>query len=527
MFPIHASSNTNQTGGPSGRTGRRHGILRWLAPALPALLALSLVLALAGLPRRAGARTIPNDPLFPSEPQLTEIRAPEAWDITRGSASVKVAIVGSGISTTTLPSSASLELQGQVASGYNAITPGGSTEDDFGWGTTTAGFIGAVTNNGTGVAGTAWYVTMIPVKACDSGDYCTPSRVADGINWAVNNGAQIIQVSTTFRGLPIDPLVDAAVSNAINKGVLVVSAAGDDPSHVDYPATLPGVIAVGATTGYSIAYFSGRGPELKIVTDGAGLEGITNWGCCLSNTGTEFAAAQVSGALVLLLAAGVPASQAPNDLYRGAQDRGPAGWDSTYGWGQLDICGALSAAGIACPAGSATATPVPVTSVPPTATPVPPTATPVPPTATPVPATATPVPATATQVPATATPTRTLTPTNTPLPPTATPTRTNTPSPPTATPTPVSTACLVPFIMSRSDTNPSGGGQVTFSWSPEAGATQYTVRRQQNNGSWSTRQVSGATSYVGNDSRSDPLWAVYASAGSCTPIPGPAVQFDP
>lgn len=135
----------------------------------------------------------------------------------------------------------------------------------------------------------------------------------------------------------------------------------------------------------------------------------------------------------------------------------------------------------------------------------------------------------------TVTPTPTPTgPTSTPAPPTDTPTPTNTPTPtktptptPTRTPTLPSLACAAPTIVSQSDTNPSGGGTVSFTWSPVVGASQYRVQRQRSDGTWSTRQTSSATSFTGSDSSSDPLWRVYVSAGTCTPIPGPATVFDP
>src|SRR3989337_440664 len=71
------------------------------------------------------AETIPNDSLYPSQWALPVIRAPEAWDITRGSASIKVAIVDTGIASN--PGGTG-EFSGQLGAGYNAITPGGSTE---------------------------------------------------------------------------------------------------------------------------------------------------------------------------------------------------------------------------------------------------------------------------------------------------------------------------------------------------------------------------------------------------------------
>ena len=382
-------------------------LIQRLTLTLAVALVLSGLLVVLAFRPEASAQITPNDPRFPEQWAPRKIRAPDAWDITRGNASIKVAEVGTGIATKNPVTGVAIaDLQNQVAPGYNAITPGGSTEDDYatwGLGTSVAGIMGARTNNSLDMAGTSWNITMLPVKVCNSTGGCLPADIAEGINWATNNGAQIINVTPELAPTASTPELDAAVANAVSKGVLVVAAAGLS-DRVGRPGLLPGVIAVGATDSNDlVASFSGGGPQLDIVAPGVSVLTLVKPGCCMSVTGSELAAAHVSSALALLLAAGVPASQAPNYLFQGAKDLGPAGWDSDYGWGRLDACGALTAAGIACPLVAA-----------PTATPTR-TPTPVPPTATPT--------RTPTAVPPTATPTRTPT----PVPPTATPTRTPTP----------------------------------------------------------------------------------------------------
>jgi subtilase family protein len=394
----------------------------WLLLGLATMVAATLAPLM--LRSSAGAATTPNDPQFPSQWALTKVRAPQAWDITQGNASIKVAVVGTGVVSTLT------DLQGQLGAGYNAISPGGSTQDDFGTygdGTATAGIIGAATNNGTDIAGVSWHVTMLPVKVCDLTGNCPNAAIAAGINWAVSNGAQIINVGPALNPTSATTDINSAVANAVSRGVLVVASAGNYAGYVGYPANLPGVIAVGATDSTdTVASFSGRGAQLALVAPGVMVLSLARQGCCISFTGSEFAAAHVSGALGLLLAAGVPASTAKTAVLQGALDLGTVGWDSTYGYGRLDICNALVKAGKVCPATPATAT---ATAVPATATA----------TRTPTPAMAT---ATPTPVPATATPTRVpSTATSTSVPPTATWTPTPQPtsqlgaSTPTATPT--------------------------------------------------------------------------------------------
>ncbi len=364
------------------------------------LMSATALVVLLLVPRSgAGGQTIPNDPKFSSQWSLPKVGAPQAWDRTQGSAAVKVAVVGTGV-TSNLP-----DLQGQLGPAYNAISPGGTTQDDFGTygdGTAAAGVIGAVTNNGVDMAGVAWRVTLLPVKVCDLTGNCPNAALANGINWAVTNGAQIVNIGVALNPTASSSDVTAAVSNALARGVLVVASAGNYAGYVGYPANLSGVIAVGSTDATdTVASFSGRGSQLSLVAPGVSVMSLARQGCCISFTGSEFAAAHVSGSLALLLGAGVPASQAASALYRGAKDLGAVGRDVTYGWGRLDVCGALAAAGIACPVAGSSPPPTPV-----------PTNTPIPTATKPVVATATGT-ATATQ-PAAATATRTATATHIP-----------------------------------------------------------------------------------------------------------------
>ncbi len=98
---------------------------------------------------------------------------------------------------------------------------------------------------------------------------------------------------------------------------------------------------------------------------------------------------------------------------------------------------------------------------------------------------------------------------------------------PTPTPTPTPISCAAPTITSHSDTRPTGGGTVSFTWSSVSGAANYRVQRQNSSGSWSTRTTTSSTNFTGSDASNDPNWRVFVYSGSCTPIPGPATIFDP
>lgn len=299
---------------------------------------LTVLTTINNRPTAPKAQTVVNDPQYPNQWNLTKISMPAAWDLAKGKSSVKIAVIDTGILSTVSP-----DFSGQVGAGYNFYTPGGTTLDQYGSygvGTLTASLIGAKPNNLTDMAGIDWDVTMLPLNVCPPAGDCSVNLLDDAINWAVANGAQIIHVSLAYSSST--PETDAAVANALNQGVIVVAAAGNVATRIGYPANIPGVIAVGATDANdAIASFSGQGPNLDLVAPGQSVWVMVRGGCCLGRSGTELAAAQVSGVLGLLLGAGVPADKTQNCLLNSTVDLGTAGFDNIFGRGRLNADRAL------------------------------------------------------------------------------------------------------------------------------------------------------------------------------------------
>ena len=376
---------------------------------LLALAAVGVVAVTAAIvARTAFASTVPNDPRYPEQWSMTRIRANEAWDVTHGSMTIKVALLDTGVGYSATPA----DLVGNIGPAYNTFTGGNTAQDDYGTygsGTSAAGIIGARTNNTLDVAGTSWNVTILPVKVCNFSGMCPHTNIASGVSWAVGQGAHIIHISPALSTTTTQ--LDQAVASAISAGRLVVSPSAEPAIGVGYPGSLPGVIAVGSSTSSdTVATFSGGGGALDLVAPGQSVLTLVSGGCCVVRSGSNYAAAHVTGALALMLAAGVPASQAPGHLFNSAVNIGPGGWDSASGWGRLDVCGALNRAGRVCPTGGTGPSPTPTR----TNTPAAPTSTPT---------------RTNTPLVPTNTPTRTPTRTNTPAVATSTPTRTPTNSP--------------------------------------------------------------------------------------------------
>ncbi|MBI2355828.1 MAG: peptidase S8 [Candidatus Doudnabacteria bacterium] len=175
-----------------------------------------------------------NDPLFTLDElqedrqwYLPKIKIPQAWEFGQGSGTTTVAIIDTGIHAT------HLELNdGRIAEGYNTVTnqviPAQTNSDDNGHGTAVAGIIGAISDNGKGIAGVNKNVKIMPIKALSSDGTGSISAVASGIVWAADHGAHIINLSLGGPGFGADQTLNNAITYAFNKGVLIVSAAGND-----------------------------------------------------------------------------------------------------------------------------------------------------------------------------------------------------------------------------------------------------------------------------------------------------------
>lgn len=270
---------------------------------------------------------------------IDRIDADLAWPISRA-AGVRVAIVDTGIDVT------HPDLAGNIAGGYSAVDYTTSYRDDNGHGTHVAGTVGAI-DNLTGVIGAAPRSSLLGVKVLDSAGSGWVSDIIEGIDWAVANGAQVINLS--LSGSTYVSAFQAAIDRANAAGAVVVAAAGNTGGSVGFPAAYNGVIAVSATDSWNrIASFSSRGPEVDLAAPGVTIRS-TYWSATRGSTyadlsGTSMAAPHVAGAAALVLTTPVGAWDADADglwdpveveakLEATALDLGDPGTDSLYGAG--------------------------------------------------------------------------------------------------------------------------------------------------------------------------------------------------
>ncbi|HEX4282175.1 MAG TPA: S8 family serine peptidase [Solirubrobacteraceae bacterium] len=160
---------------------------------------------------------------------------------------------------------------------YDFVAGNAYPLDREGHGTFVAGMIAESTNNGIGLTGLAYGAKIMPVRVLDSDGNGDSATIARGIRYAVNHGAQVINLSLVFDSSVTAaqvPNIISAINFARRRRVVVVAAAGNDSaSHIDYPAASPGAISVGATTSdRCLAGYSDVGAKLDLVAPGGGAD---------------------------------------------------------------------------------------------------------------------------------------------------------------------------------------------------------------------------------------------------------------
>lgn len=248
---------------------------------------------------------------------------------------VRVAFIDSGVSVKHLDAS-------RVAAGENLIFPARDTDDRVGHGTATAGIV--LGSAELGIPALAAEAVVVPLVCYDTYPSGVAARgdaalMADAIRRAVDDyGCRIVNISMGIAA--DDPDLADAVAYAEEKGVLLVSAVGNDyenaPDTAYYPAAYDSVVGVGAYDGTGVAAFSGR-VGVSVVAPGVNVAAVSNRNeaKAVRRSGTSYACAYVTGVLADMLAADptLTAADARAALYAAARDVGEPGFDAASGYG--------------------------------------------------------------------------------------------------------------------------------------------------------------------------------------------------
>ena len=283
----------------------------------------------------ASTTVTPSDPHWGRQWGPRKVRAPEAWDRSRGSGGTVIAIVDTGVDPN------HPDLRGRVMRGYDFHNNDYNPYDDDGHGTAVATTAAAAGNDGRGVVGMCWRCLVMPVKVLNRNGHGTHSNIAAGIVYATNKGADVINLS--IAGLGSTTALNAAVAYAVRRGVVVVAAAGNaGTSRRTFPAAYPGVISVAATDGLDRLYaWSNRGSWVTMSAPGcaySGKPGGGYWSLC----GTSMSTPMVAGTAGLMKSAAPGMARARiASLLTGTAQRLRA----PVGRGRLDAARALRAVG--------------------------------------------------------------------------------------------------------------------------------------------------------------------------------------
>ncbi len=325
----------------------------------------------------------PNDPAWPNQWGPTRIGAPEAWAVTTGASHVVVAVLDTGIQVSHEDLAANLWTNpGEIPDNGIDDDGNGKVDDVWGWrfyhewawngeeydylprqdnrvaddhghGTHVAGIAGARINNGVGIAGMAGTARLMAVKVLDEYGNGWYSDLAQGIVYAVDNGADVINLSV--GGEPASETLQEAVDYAHDHGVLVVAAAGNRDPHtgydaVLYPAACEHALAVAATNQDDARpSFSNHGPQVDVAAPGTDIYSTWYRGNYFTQSGTSMATPHVSGLAALIWSArpNLLAAQVTEIITSTARDVNGGtlqfpGWDEYLGWGRIDAAQALS-----------------------------------------------------------------------------------------------------------------------------------------------------------------------------------------
>lgn len=315
---------------------------------------LCLVAAIVVVPLAAGAD--PGDPFWSDQWGMEKVGAEAAWGTARGGG-ITIAVIDTGVDI------GHEDLLGKVVSGHDYVEGDDDPRDENGHGTHVSGIAAANTFNRRGVAGVAPEARILAIRVLDQLGFNIAPNIDEGqilastaqaVIEAVDKGAHVINLSlgSVGGGGPSPALADAIDYAWANGRIVVVAAGNDDGAESGYTAE-PALVVVATTRNDTKPSYSNTVGDAKwgISAPGGSSSGeILSTYCCdpfdpgpyANSSGTSMAAPHVSGAVALLRSMGVSPQKTVDVLLQTATDVGPAGRDSTFGFGRLNLAAAVA-----------------------------------------------------------------------------------------------------------------------------------------------------------------------------------------
>jgi subtilisin family serine protease len=341
-----------------------------------AFAALAAGVLVAPFVAAAPAGAAGGDPLFAQQYGPQQINAPAAWATSAGRG-VVVAVVDTGVDLQ------HPDLAGKLVPGIDMVDGDGTPQDcpvsddhpACGHGTHVAGIAAAATNNGVGIAGVAPEARIMPVRVLGTDGTGDTKTVSDGIRWAVDHGAGVVNLSLSGQVTLLDALfgtnsLEPAISYAWSKGAVVVAAAGNlqaagasQPSGYSKGVKALVVTATDRNRGHP-TWANRADTDWGVAAPGDAIVSTVTGGGYAAESGTSMSTPHVSGVAALLLSQGLSNSQVVQRILSTAHPLGPRASD---GAGLID-----AAAAVGAPAKAAAApapAPAPASAPPSTAAP--------------------------------------------------------------------------------------------------------------------------------------------------------------
>ena len=289
---------------------------------------------------RPGYRRNVDDAYYAKQWALERVRAPMAWGHSTGAGTI-IAVLDTGADLD------HPDLQVKVLTDLDKdfVNDDLSADDDHGHGTHVSGIAAATTDNALGVAGLGWEVSLLPLKVLDGDGNGDAATLAAAIDYAVEHGADVINMSLGGAqdcGWPLEE----AVREAYRSGVILVAAAGNNLGPVDmFPANCEHVLGVAATDEADAwPSYSNHADHVSVAAPGSGIYSTIWGGGYGDDSGTSMATPHVAGLAALLMTRypSYTPDEVASAILDNARDLGSPGWDEYHGCGRIDAYAALT-----------------------------------------------------------------------------------------------------------------------------------------------------------------------------------------